>query len=115
MSKKNKKRIDIVYSTNPDFEYQENDDAIETLAKEEQVLKVAIDRKQRKGKAVTLVTGFVGEEDDLKELAKTLKSKCGVGGSAKNNEILVQGEFKEKVYQILLDQGYKLTKKVGGN
>ena len=79
-----------------------------------QTLKVLIDRKQRKGKSVTLVTGFVGCEDDLKDLAKTLKSKCGVGGSAKDNEILIQGEFKEKVFELLINMGYSKTKKVGG-
>ncbi|MCB0400981.1 MAG: translation initiation factor [Flavobacteriales bacterium] len=112
MSKKN--RINVVYSTNPDFSYETEGDDMETLAPDEQELRVLIDRKQRKGKSVTLITGFEGTDDDLKDLEKTLKSKCGVGGSAKNGEILIQGEFKDKVYDLLLDMGYKRTKKVGG-
>jgi translation initiation factor 1 len=111
---KNKKRKNVVYSTNPDFEYEEEYDDVETLDPAEQELKVLIDRKQRKGKSVTLVSGFIGNEEDLKDLAKKLKSKCGVGGSAKNDEILIQGELKEKVYGLLLELGYTKTKKVGG-
>lgn len=112
MSKK--KRVNVVYSTNPDFEYESEDDYIETLENSEQELRVLVDRKQRKGKAVTLITDFVGEDDDLKELGKILKSKCGVGGSTKNGEILIQGEFKDKVYDLLIELGYAQTKKVGG-
>ncbi|MDG1476733.1 MAG: translation initiation factor [Vicingaceae bacterium] len=111
MSKKNR---NVVYSTNPDFDYEDENEEFETLENNEQKLKVLIDRKQRKGKSVTLVTGFVGDENDLKDLAKTLKAKCGVGGAAKNGEILIQGEFKEKVFEILLNMGYSQTKKVGG-
>ncbi|HLU85416.1 MAG TPA: translation initiation factor [Vicingaceae bacterium] len=110
MSKKN-----IVYSTNPNFQYEDDDDMeMETLAPEEQDLKVMIDRKQRKGKSVTLITGFEGSDEDLQELGKTLKQKCGVGGSAKNGEIIVQGENKEKIFELLLKMGYRKTKKVGG-
>lgn len=110
MSKKN-----IVYSTNPNFQYEDDDDMeMETLAPEEQELKVMIDRKQRKGKSVTLITGFEGSDEDLQELGKTLKQKCGVGGSAKNGEIIVQGENKEKIFELLLKMGYRKTKKVGG-
>ena len=87
---------------------------METLAPEEQELKVMIDRKQRKGKSVTLITGFEGSDEDLQELGKTLKQKCGVGGSAKNGEIIVQGENKEKIFELLLKMGYRKTKKVGG-
>lgn len=112
MSKKSK--VNVVYSTNPDFNYDHDNAAQDTLDPENQKLKVMIDRKQRKGKSVTLITGFVGEDDDLKDLAKTLKSKCGVGGSSKNGEILIQGEFKEKVYELLINLGFKQTKKVGG-
>ncbi len=110
MSKKN-----IVYSTNPNFQHEDVDDMeMETLAPEEQELKVMIDRKQRKGKSVTLITGFEGSDEDLQELGKTLKQKCGVGGSAKNGEIIVQGENKEKIFELLLKMGYRKTKKVGG-
>ena len=108
------KRKNIVYSTNPNYDYDDENEELDTLNKNMQALKVLIDRKQRKGKSVTLVTGFVGCEDDLKDLAKTLKSKCGVGGSAKDNEILIQGEFKEKVFELLINMGYSKTKKVGG-
>lgn len=112
MSKKN--RVNVVYSTNPDYEYDFDNEEIDTLAENKQELKVMIDRKQRKGKSVTLVKGFVGNEEDLKELAKKLKSKCGVGGSVKDGEILIQGEFKSKVYDLLLNLGYNQTKQVGG-
>ncbi|MDF1673350.1 MAG: translation initiation factor [Vicingaceae bacterium] len=112
MRKKSKKNI--VYSTNPNYSYEDDDEDLETLNPEEQYLKVMIDRKQRKGKSVTLITGFVGSDDDLKDLSKTLKSKCGVGGSSKNGEVLVQGEFKDKIFDLLIDMGYKHTKKVGG-
>lgn len=111
MSKKNR---NVVYSTNPNYDYDDEYDEIETLTPQDQKLKVLIDRKQRKGKSVTIVTGFKGNDDDMKDLAKILKSKCGVGGSAKDGEILIQGEFKEKIYTLLLDMDFKHTKKVGG-
>lgn len=114
MSKK-KNRKGVVYSTNPDFEYEyDQDEVLETLAPDQQVLRVFIDRKMRKGKEVTLVTGFVGTEMDLKDLGKFLKSKCGVGGSVKDGEIIVQGNQRDKVVQLLLDKGYTKTKKSGG-
>lgn len=110
-----KDRLNVVYSTNPDFRYETDDEPeAETLEPGKQNLKVCIDRKQRAGKSVTLVQGFVGTEDDLKELAKMLKNKCGVGGSAKDGEILIQGEFKQKVYDLLVQAGYK-AKMSGGN
>jgi translation initiation factor 1 len=108
------KKRNIVYSTNPNYDYDDKNEELETLDPREQKLKVIIDRKQRKGKSVTIVTGFKGSDNDLKDLAKTLKSKCGGGGSAKDEEILVQGEFKDKIYSILIDMGYQQTKKVGG-
>jgi len=115
MAKNKKKRVDIVFSTNPDFGYDyEEDDVQETLPPAQQNLKVMLDKKMRKGKVVTLVTGFVGEEDDLKDLGKDLKSKCGTGGSAKDGEIIIQGDFKAKVIEMLKKQGYKV-KAVGGN
>jgi len=106
MSKKNKKGI--VYSTNPDFEYEYEDEEIEeTLPPEKQKLRVELDRKKRKGKQVSLVTGFVGTEDDLKDLSKILKTKCGVGGSAKDGEIVIQGDHRKKIGDILTGLGYK--------
>jgi len=99
----------MVYSTNPDFD--DWDDELEpeqeTLPPQQQKLIISLDKKQRKGKKVTLVTGFVGTNDDLKELGKLIKSKCGVGGSAKDGEILIQGEFKDKVRTILESMSYK--------
>jgi translation initiation factor 1 len=115
MGKKKKERVNVVYSTNQDFNYDyDEDEDEETLDPGEQDLRVQIDRKNRKGKEATLVTGFVGKESDLKDLGKVLKSKCGVGGSAKEGEILIQGNHKDKVYTILIDLGYKV-KKAGGN
>lgn len=109
-----KERLNIVYSTNPDFNYetQETEEAA-TLPPAQQKLRVQLDRKNRGGKVVTLVTGFIGNENDLKELGKLLKSKCGVGGSAKNGEIIVQGDFKQKVVDLLKKEGYTQTKSVG--
>lgn len=114
MGKNKKKRIDVVYSTNPDFSFDyESEDEIEPLPPEEQILHVMLDKKQRKGKVVTLVSNFVGTEADLKELAKSLKTKCGVGGSIKDGDILIQGEFRDKVMNVLTKEGYKV-KRVGG-
>jgi translation initiation factor 1 len=111
---KKKNRQDVVYSTNPNFSYSyEEDEVQETLAPGQQNLRVLIDRKQRKGKSVTLIEGFVGSEEDLNELARLLKNKCGVGGSAKDGEILIQGEVREKVMDILVAAGYNV-KRVGG-
>ena len=114
MGKKNKKnRIGVVYSTNPDFDYDlREDQEQELLPANQQKLRVVIDRKKRKGKEVTLVTGFVGPEDDLKDLGKYLKTRCGVGGSAKEGEILVQGDQRDQVVQVLKEKGYADTKKV---
>lgn len=114
MAKKDKNRVNVVYSTNPDFNYESNEEQEEeTLAPNQQKLYVSLDKKQRKGKAVTLVEGFVGTEDDLKELGKTLKSKCGVGGSVKDGEILIQGDVRDKVVALLESDGYKVKRKGG--
>lgn len=116
MAKKNKKnRKGIVFSTDPEFDYtyEEAEEAV-TIEPQHQRLRVLLDRKQRKGKEVTLITGFVGQQDELKALGKLLKSKCGVGGAVKNGEILIQGNQRDKVLQILLDEGYTQSKKSGG-
>ena len=99
----------VVYSTNPDFQYQyeEESENIATLSPEQQRLIVSLDRRQRAGKSVTLVTGFIGSEDDLQALGKWLKQQCGVGGSAKDNEILIQGDLRDKVVTLLTNKGYK--------
>ena len=109
-----KERLNIVYSTNPDYKYEMNDDEEQTtLPSAQQRLRVQLDRKNRGGKVVTLVTGFVGTDNGLKELGKLLKSKCGVGGSAKDGEIIVQGDFKQRVIDLLKAEGYTQTKPVG--
>ena len=109
-----KNRLNVVYSTNPDFKYELDDEEEQTtLQPSQQRLRVQLDRKNRGGKVVTLVTGFIGTEDDLKELGKFLKSKCGVGGSSKDGEIIVQGDFKQKVLELLKKEGYTQTKTVG--
>lgn len=117
MSKKNndwKKRDGIVFSTADSFEYNfGEDESQETLPPTQQKLKVLLDKKSRAGKQVTLIEGFLGTEEDLKELGKLLKNKCGVGGSTKDGEILIQGDHRDKVVQVLSQAGYG-AKKVGG-
>ena len=108
-----KSRLNIVYSTNPDFVYDTGEHETETLSPEKQDLRVWLDRRQRAGKQVTLIKGFVGSDDDLKELAALLKNRCGTGGSAKEGEIIIQGDFRDRVVDILIQAGYK-AKKAGG-
>jgi translation initiation factor 1 len=102
-----------VYSTNSDFRFEnENDEIRETLSAAEQKLKIRLDNKRRGGKTVTLVEGFIGKDDDLQILGKSLKNFCGTGGSAKDGEIIIQGDQREKVYQWLVKNGYKSVKKL---
>ncbi|MCD4793472.1 MAG: translation initiation factor [Bacteroidales bacterium] len=109
MAKDWKDRLGMMYSTNPDFEYEyDAEEEQETLPPEEQNLKVEIDKKKRKGKTVTLISGFIGTDEDIKTLAKSLKTKCGVGGSVKDNEILIQGDFKKKIIDILDSMNYSV-------
>ena len=109
-----KKRLGTVYSTNPDFEYDSGEkEEQETLNPREQVLYVSLDKKNRKGKKVTLVEGFIGTMDDLKSLAKELKSSCGVGGSVSDHNILIQGDFRDRVSTLLQEKGYKVKRKGG--
>ena len=113
MSKKSRKnRVDIVYSTNPEFQYEYDEIQEEiTLEPSKQKLKVYLDTKaKKKGKQATLVSGFIGKEEDLKELGKFLKTKCAVGGSVKDGEILIQGDFRDKIVQILSSEGYHAKK-----
>lgn len=106
-----KKKINsgIVYSTNPSFSLNiEEDEIVNTLAPQQQNLIIFLDKKARAGKAVTLIKGFIGKEIDLQELGKFIKTKCGVGGSVKENEILIQGDFRQKIKLLLEEKGYKV-------
>lgn len=114
MAKKKKKlKFDGFYSTGDSEAQNEELESIETLPPEQQTLKVLLEKKGRGGKTAVIICGFIGNESDLKDLGKTLKSKCGVGGSARDGEILIQGDVREKVMELLNKMGYK-TKRVGG-
>ena len=106
-----KARLNVVYSTNPDFQYTTDEpEEVSTLPPAQQQLRVWLDRKQRGGKVVTLVKGFVGRDEDLQALAKELKTKCGVGGAAKEGEILIQGDHRDRVVELLTRGGYRCKK-----
>jgi translation initiation factor 1 len=103
-----KSRLGIVYSTNPDFSYNVNGEKPDTLPPEKQTLRIQLSTKQRNGKTVTLITGFIGKPDDLRILEKELKSRCATGGSTKDNEIIIQGDFRETAADFLQSKGYKI-------
>lgn len=106
-----KDRLGIVYSTKVDFQYETDEvEELETLPIEQQKLRVKVEKAGRKGKTVTLVTGFIGTDEDLKLLAKQLKTRLSTGGSSKGGEIVIQGDVKQRVVQLLLENGYKNTK-----
>lgn len=109
-----KDRLGMVYSTNPDFKYDTGEEGEEeTLPNEKQSLRISLDKKNRGGKVVTLITGFRGKNEDLTALGKLLKVKCGVGGSAKDGEIVIQGDVRQKVADILSKEGYGKIKTIG--
>ncbi len=113
MSKKNKPDArGFVFSTDPNFSFEEEKESVETLAPKQQRLRIRLDTKHRAGKAVTLVEGFIGTDEDIEDLGKKLKSFCGTGGSVKDHEIIVQGDHRDKVLQWLLKNGYTQSKKI---
>lgn len=113
MSKKNKPDTrGFVYSTDPNFQFEPENENIETFPPAQQQLRIRLDTKHRAGKAVTLITGFIGKEEDLEELGKKLKSFCGTGGSTKDGEIIIQGDQREKVMQYLIKNAYSKSKKI---
>jgi translation initiation factor 1 len=113
MSKKNKPDArGFVFSTDPNFSFEENNEPAATLPTKQQKLRIRLETKHRAGKAVTLVVGFIGKGEDIENLGKQLKSYCGSGGAVKDGEIIVQGDHRDKVLQWLLKNGYTLSKKI---
>ncbi len=106
-----KDRLGVVFSTNPDFSYEDDNlEQNDTLPPQQQKLRLRIEKNGRGGKTVTIVSGFVGNEEDLKQLARLIKTRCGVGGSSKQGEIIIQGDFKSRIIEILKQEGYSNTK-----
>lgn len=115
MSKKNKPDSNgFVFSTNPDFKFEPEQDDVQTLPASQQKLRIWLETKHRGGKAASVITGFIGPEKEMEELGKKLKSYCGTGGSVKDGEIIIQGDQRDKVLQWLLKNGYSQSKKSGG-
>ncbi|AHF16753.1 translation initiation factor [Niabella soli] len=114
MAKNKSDQQGFVYSTNPDFKFQPEADQSDTLPPAQQRLRIQLETKHRGGKTASILIGFVGKEEDLQDLGKKLKSFCGTGGSAKDGEIIIQGDHRDKVLQWLLKNGYTQTKKSGG-
>jgi len=112
MGKKKQDSRGFVYSTDPNFRFEEENESIETLLPSKQKLKVRLDTKHRASKAVTLIEGFIGKDEDLQEIGRKLKTFCGTGGSAKDGEIIIQGDQREKILQWLKNNGYILVKKI---
>ena len=111
---KNKKASGVVYSTNPDYQYEyEESGEMQTLPPEQQLLGIHLEKKHRAGKTVSIIKGFIGSVNDLETLGKLLKNKCGTGGSVKDGEIIIQGDKRDQIIKILTSDGYK-TKRVGG-
>lgn len=111
---KKKANEELVYSTNSELNFEAEENQTETLKPQQQKLRIFLDKKQRGGKKVSLISGFVGNDTDLQELGKVLKSSCGTGGSVKDGEILIQGDFRDRLLELLLKKGYSQTKKAGG-
>jgi translation initiation factor 1 len=111
---KNKNISRIVYSTNPDYKYNyQNNTEAQTLPPQQQELRIFLEKKHRGGKTACVIKGFIGKQDDIEELGRLIKTKCSTGGSAKDGEIIIQGDFRDKILQILIEKGYK-AKKAGG-
>jgi translation initiation factor 1 len=110
MSKKKNDKHGFVYSTDPNFRYEEENESVETLAPAQQKLRLQLETKHRGGKAATVILGFIGKAEDMEALGKSLKNFCGTGGSAKDGEIIIQGDQREKIKQWLVKNGYKNTK-----
>lgn len=111
MNNKNKKQDGVVYSTNPDYNYQQNNaHSSATIPNAQQDLRVWLESKHRGGKTVTVIKGFIGKEDDLITLSKKLKAACGTGGTTKDGEILIQGDHRERIVALLIKDGYKAKK-----
>lgn len=109
-----KDKLNFVYSTNPDFKPEPETEEIITLPPSKQELRVSLDKKNRGGKTVTIVSGFIGSDEEIKNLGKVLKAKCGVGGSVKEGIIIVQGDFRDRILNLLKELGYNKVKRSGG-